>query len=41
MQTEPVLVAGDVGQKTLAQIGAVPKPIKDFLADYSTRLTSK
>jgi hypothetical protein len=41
MHTEPALIAGDEGQKTLAEIGAVPKPIKDFLVDYSTRLTSK
>jgi hypothetical protein len=41
MQTQPVLVTGDEGQKILADIGAVPKPIKDFLLDYSNRLTSK
>jgi hypothetical protein len=41
MKAEPVLIAGDVGQKTLADIGAVPKEIKDFLIDYSTRMTSK
>jgi hypothetical protein len=41
MKTEPVLVAGDAGQKLLAEIGTVPKEIKDFLVDYSTRLTSK
>jgi len=41
MKTEPVLVSGDEGQKLLAAIGTVPKPIKDFLIDYSTRMTSK
>jgi len=41
MKAEPVLIAGDVGQKTLADIGTVPKEIKDFLIDYSTRMTSK
>lgn len=41
MKTEPILVAGEQGQKILAEIGAVPKPVKDFLVDYSTRLTSK
>jgi hypothetical protein len=41
MKTEPVLISGDDGQKLLADIGAVPKPIKDFLVDYSTRMTSK
>jgi tripartite-type tricarboxylate transporter receptor subunit TctC len=41
MQTQPALVTGDEGQKILADIGAVPKPIKDFLLDYSNRLTSK
>jgi hypothetical protein len=41
MKTEPVLVSGAEGQILLAEIGAVPKPIKDFLVDYSTRMTSK
>jgi tripartite-type tricarboxylate transporter receptor subunit TctC len=41
MKTEPVLVTGDEGQKILLEIGAVPAPIKDFLVEYSTRLTSK
>ncbi len=41
LHTEPVLVPGDTGQKTLAELGTVPKEIKDFLVDYSTRLTSK
>jgi tripartite-type tricarboxylate transporter receptor subunit TctC len=41
MKTEPFLVAGADGQKLLAEIGTVPKPVKDFLVDYSTRLTSK
>lgn len=41
MHTEPALVSGAAGQKILAEIGAMPKPIKDFLADYSNRLTSK
>jgi hypothetical protein len=41
MKTEPVLVTGDEGQKILAEIGAVPAPIKEFLVEYSTRLTSK
>jgi tripartite-type tricarboxylate transporter receptor subunit TctC len=41
MKAEPVLIAGEAGQKTLADIGAVPKEIKDFLVDYSTRMTSK
>jgi hypothetical protein len=41
MKAEPVLIAGDAGQKTLADIGTVPKEIKDFLLDYSTRMTSK
>ena len=40
MKTQPVLVAGDEGQKLLTEIGTIPKPIKDFLVDYSTRLTS-
>jgi tripartite-type tricarboxylate transporter receptor subunit TctC len=41
MHTEPVQVSGEEGQKTLAEIGNVPPQIKDFLVDYSTRLTSK
>ena len=41
MKTEPVIVPGDEGQKLLAAIGTVPEPIKDFLVDYSNRLTSK
>jgi tripartite-type tricarboxylate transporter receptor subunit TctC len=41
MKTEPVLISGAEGQILLAEIGTVPKPIKDFLVDYSTRMTSK
>ena len=41
MKTEPVLISGDAGQKLLTEIGTVPQPIKDFLVDYSNRLTSK
>ena len=41
MKTEPVLIRGEDGQKLLAEIGTVPKPVKDFLVDYSTRMTSK
>jgi tripartite-type tricarboxylate transporter receptor subunit TctC len=41
MKAEPVLIPGAQGQMLLAEIGTVPKPIKDFLVDYSTRMTSK
>ena len=41
MKTEPVLISGAEGQMLLAEIGTVPKPIKDFLVEYSTRMTSK
>jgi tripartite-type tricarboxylate transporter receptor subunit TctC len=41
MKTQPVMVSGDAGQKILADIGATPKEIRDFLLDYSTRMTSK
>jgi len=41
MKTEPVLVTGEEGQKILAGIAGVPQQIKDFLRDYSTRLTAK
>jgi len=41
MKTQPILVSGDAGQKILAEVGAVPPQIKDFLRDYSTRMTSR
>jgi tripartite-type tricarboxylate transporter receptor subunit TctC len=41
VKTEPILVTGSEAQGILAQLGKVPREIKEFLIDYTTRITSK
>jgi len=39
VKTEPPLVSGSEGQAILARLGSVPREVKDFLVDYTSRLT--
>ncbi len=39
VKTEPPLVSGSEGQAILARLGSVPREVKDFLVDYTQRLT--
>ena len=39
VKTEPPLVSGGEGQAILARLGSVPREVKDFLVDYTQRLT--
>jgi tripartite-type tricarboxylate transporter receptor subunit TctC len=39
--SEPILVSGREGQKILAALGKIRPEIKDFLIDYSNRMTAK
>ena len=41
IKTEPILVSGGETQEILAELGKVPRQVKDFIVDYSERLTSK
>ena len=41
IKTEPILVTGSEGQAILAGIGAVRREVKDFLVNYTNRMTSK
>jgi hypothetical protein len=41
IKAEPILVSGGEAQEILAELGKVPRPIKDFIVDYSERMTSK
>ena len=38
---EPIMIPGKEGQEILAEIGKVPREVKDFLLDYTNRVTSK
>jgi hypothetical protein len=35
------MVSGSDGQQILVDLGKVPRKIKDFLIDYTTRITEK
>ena len=39
--SQPTLVTGSEGQKILAELSAVRPQIKDFLIDYTNRMTAK
>jgi tripartite-type tricarboxylate transporter receptor subunit TctC len=41
LKAEPILVSGNDGQDILAELGKVRREVKDFLVDYSDRLTTK
>jgi hypothetical protein len=41
LATQPIMVSGSDGQQILVDLGKVPRKIKDFLIDYSTRITEK
>ena len=39
IKTEPIFVPGKEGQPILAQLGSVKREVKDFLVEYTARLT--
>jgi hypothetical protein len=41
IKTEPVLVTGEEGQAVLTALGKVPQSVKDFLINYTGRITTK
>jgi hypothetical protein len=41
LATRPIMVSGGDGQQILVELGKVPRKIKDFLIDYTTRITEK
>ena len=41
LATRPIMVSGGDGQQILVDLGKVPRKIKDFLIDYTTRITEK
>jgi hypothetical protein len=41
LATEPIMISGSEGQGILADLGKVPRKIKDFLVDYTNRVTEK
>jgi tripartite-type tricarboxylate transporter receptor subunit TctC len=41
VKTEPILVTGGEAQGVLAELGKVPRVVKDFLIEYTTRITAK
>jgi hypothetical protein len=41
LATQPIMVSGVDGQQILVDLGKVPRKIKDFLVDYTTRITEK
>lgn len=41
IKTEPILVTGQEGQEVLAGLGRVRNEVKDFLLEYTNRMTSK
>jgi tripartite-type tricarboxylate transporter receptor subunit TctC len=41
VKTEPILVSGSEGQEALAELGRVRREVKEFLIDYTTRITAK
>ncbi|HUD89521.1 MAG TPA: hypothetical protein VMR17_23950 [Xanthobacteraceae bacterium] len=41
LATQPIMVSGSEGQEILDGVGGVPRKIKDFLIDYTTRITEK
>jgi hypothetical protein len=41
LATRPIMVSGSDGQQILVDLGKAPRKIKDFLIDYTTRITEK
>jgi hypothetical protein len=41
LATQPIMVSGSEGQAILVGLGTVPRQIKDFLIDYTNRVTGK
>jgi tripartite-type tricarboxylate transporter receptor subunit TctC len=41
IKTEPILVTGQEGQEVLAGLGRVRKEVKDFIVNYTSRMTAK
>ena len=41
LATKPIMVSGADGQGILADLGKVPRQIKDFLVTYTNRVTEK
>ncbi len=41
LATQPVMVSGAAGQNILVGLGKVPRQIRDFLVDYTNRVTEK
>jgi hypothetical protein len=41
LATKPIMVSGADGQGILAELGKVPRKIKDFLIDYTNHITDK
>jgi hypothetical protein len=41
LATKPIMVSGADGQGILAELGKVPRKIKDFLIDYTSHITDK
>jgi hypothetical protein len=41
LATRPIMVSGSEGQSILVGLGTVPRQIKDFLIDYTNRVTEK
>ena len=41
LATKPIMVSGADGQSILADVGKVPRQIKDFLIAYTNRVTEK
>jgi hypothetical protein len=41
IKTEPILVTGAEGQAVLAELGTVRDDIKDYLANYANRITTR
>jgi hypothetical protein len=39
--TQPIMISGREGQEILADLGNVPRPVKDFLINYTNRITEK
>jgi hypothetical protein len=39
--TQPIMISGREGQEILADLGKVPRPVKDFLINYTNRITEK
>jgi len=41
LAVEPVMISGTDGQKILTDLATVPRKIKDFLVDYTNKVTEK